>query len=100
MVHFVFPVPEMRQKLWETILPEELPLEEELDLEFFAENFELSGSSIREVLTNAAFCAAAAGRGMRNEDIITSICLNYAKYGRTLAREDFGYLGGAMMIEK
>lgn len=100
MVHFVFPVPEMRLKLWETILPEELPLEEELDLEFFAENFELSGSSIREVLTNAAFCAVAAGRGMRNEDIITSIRLNFAKYGRTLTREDFGYLGGAMMIEK
>lgn len=100
IVHFAFPVPEMRRKLWKTILPGELPLDEEIDFEFFATSFELSGSSIREVLTNAAFCAAAEKRGLKNSDIITSIRLNYAKYGRTLTREDFGYLGGSMMIEK
>ena len=92
MVHFVFPVPEMRLRLWRTMLPEEAPLEEELDLEFFARRFELSGSGIREVLTCAAFYAAAEHRGLRNKDLILAVRLNFAKYGKKLTKEDFGYL--------
>lgn len=93
MVNFVFPVQEVRLKLWRTILPKELPLEEEIDFEFFAEQFELSGSAIKEILTNAAFCAAAKKRGLRNEDIVEAIRMNFEKSGKVLAREDFGYLG-------
>lgn len=94
MVHFVFPAQEVRLRLWKTILPKALPLEEKIDFEFFAEKFELSGSAIKEILTNAAFCAAAKKRGLRNEDIIVAIRLNFEKSGKTLTREDFGYLGG------
>lgn len=94
MVNFVFPAPETRRKLWKTILPNALPLEEEIDFEFFAEQFELSGSAIKEILTNAAFCAAAKKRGLCNEDIVEAIRLNFEKSGKVLTREDFGYLGG------
>lgn len=98
MVHFVFPAQEVRRKLWRTILPEALPLEEEIDIDFFADRFELSGSAIQEILINAAFCAAAKGRGLRNEDVVRAICLNLEKSGKTLTREDFGYLGGSMKL--
>ncbi|MCH5264602.1 MAG: AAA family ATPase [Lachnospiraceae bacterium] len=93
MVNFSFPSSEVRLQLWQTILPKETPLDEELDFAFFAENFELSGSSIKEILTNAAYLAAAEHRGLVNADLIEAVKLNYAKYGKVLGREDFGYLG-------
>lgn len=93
MIHFVFPTKEVRLRLWRQILPPQARLEEELDLEFFAGNFELAGSNIKEVLTNAAYMAAAEHRGMANRDIVEAVRLNFSKYGKVLTRDDFGYLG-------
>ena len=93
MVNFAFPPPEVRLRLWKTILPPEALLDEELDIGFFAETFELSGSSIKEILTGAAYMAAAEQRGLRNEDVVRAIKLNFGKYGKVLTPEDFGYFG-------
>lgn len=92
MVKFAFPEKEVRLQLWKSILPDKTPCEEEIDLEFFAEKFELSGSSIKEILTLAAFEAAAAQRRLTNKDVIEAIKRNYSKYGKTLTNEEFGYL--------
>ena len=75
------------------MLPPEAEYEEELDLEFFAEHFELSGSSIKEILVNAAYMAAAEHRGLANRDLVEAVRLNYLKYEKILTKEDFGYLG-------
>lgn len=93
MIHFVFPAEDVRLKLWQRILPSQAELSEELDLEFFAKNFELAGSNIKEILTNAAYMAAAEGRGLQNRDIVEAVKLNFAKYGKILTMDDFGYLG-------
>lgn len=92
MVKFTYPSKEIRQELWQTILPKQVPCEEELDLSFFADRFELSGSSIKEILTTAAFLAASQKRKLRNEDIMEAIKLNYSKYGMILSNEEFEYL--------
>lgn len=91
MVPFAFPTPKVRLELWNTLLPQEALLGEELDFNFFAERFELSGSSIKEILTNAAFLAAAEGRGMYNRDLEEAIRLDFAKYGKILTEEDFAH---------
>jgi len=93
MINFVFPTPEVRLKLWKKILPAETVLEEEIDFEFFADNFELSGSNIKEILTNAAYIAASEHTGLANRHIVEAVRLNFNKYGKTLTKEDFGYLG-------
>lgn len=93
MIHFVFPSEDVRLLLWKRILPKQAELEEDLDLEFFARKFELAGSNIKEVLTNAAYMAAAEHRGIGNRDIVEAIKLNFSKYGKTLTMDDFGYLG-------
>ncbi len=93
MVNFAFPEPSVRLTLWNKILPSAAKLDEKLDFEFFAEKFELSGSSIKEILTNAAFMAAAEGSGLRNSHIVEAIKLNFSKFGKILTDEDFGYLG-------
>lgn len=93
MIHFVFPTPEVRLRLWKTILPDTAVLEEEIDFEFFANNFELSGSNIKEILTNAAYIAASEHTGIANRHIVEAVKLNFKKYGKILTNEDFGYLG-------
>lgn len=92
MVNFSFPEAPVRLKLWKTILPKEVPLEEEIDFEFFAEEFELAGSNIKEILTNASYIAAGQGMGLMNAHIVEAVKLNYAKYGKVLSDSDFGYL--------
>ena len=94
MINFVFPVPEVRLQLWKKILPKEARIDEPLDLEFFADRFELSGSNIKEILTNAAYLAASEGCGLKNSHIIEAVKLNFSKYGKILTNADFDYLGG------
>jgi SpoVK/Ycf46/Vps4 family AAA+-type ATPase len=51
-----FPKPDvhMRQKLWKTLIPEELPLSRDIDFEELARNFDLTGGEIKNVIMNAA----------------------------------------------
>ena len=93
MINFVFPTADVRLRLWKTILPAEAKIDEPIDFEFFAERFELSGSNIKEILTNAAFLAAAEGRGLCNSHIIEAVKLNFSKYGKILTNADFDYFG-------
>ncbi|MBQ9383465.1 MAG: ATP-binding protein [Ruminiclostridium sp.] len=92
MINFVFPTADVRLMLWKKILPESARVDEDIDFEFFADNFELPGSNIKEILTNAAFLAASEGAGLRNDHIIEAVKLNYSKYGKILTNDDFGYL--------
>ena len=57
------------------------------------EHYELSGSNIKEILTNAAYIAASQGTGIRNCHVIEAIKLNFSKYGKILTNSDFDYLG-------
>ena len=93
MINFVFPEPAVRLQLWRKILPKEARTDEPLDLEFFADRFELSGSNIKEILTNAAYLAASEGCGIMNRHIIEAVKLNFSKYGKILTNTDFDYLG-------
>lgn len=92
MVNFRFPSAEIRKRLWHAMLPSRAPREESLDLDFFAEHFELSGSQIKEILLHAAYMAAGEGCAIGNRQVKEALCLNYEKYGKFLTKEDFGYL--------
>lgn len=93
MIHIAFPESDVRLKLWQSTLPKQTVCDEELDFEFFAEHFELSGSNIKEILTNAAYLAASEHRGLKNCDLVEAVKLNFAKYGKILTKSDFEYLG-------
>lgn len=89
MVRFAFPDEDVRLTLWKTILPKGVPRDEEIDFDFLAKRFELPGSGIKEVLKNAAYLAAAEGRGLNNSDIQIALKYYFAKLGKVLGREDF-----------
>lgn len=89
IVPFEMPDRETRCLMWNRLLPEECPREEELHLDFFAQNFELPGSEIQDVLLGAAFMAASEGRRLADRHIIQALRNSYLKYGRALAEEEF-----------
>lgn len=89
MVGFKMPDVERRRKLWSQLLPGRAPVEADLALDFFAEQFELSGSEIKEVVMQAAFLAAAQGNGIGNRQIWEALEICYEKYGRRLGKEEF-----------
>lgn len=92
MIPFRFPDVETRKKLWHSLIPDKTPLEDGIDLDFFAETFELSGSQIKEILWNAAYIAVADQKPLGNEQLKEATMWNYMKYRKQLTKEDFGYL--------
>lgn len=93
MIHFRMPDAETRALLWQKMLPEQAPADEDLDLAFFADNFELSGSEIKDAMLHAAYMAAAEGGSIGNRHLMEAVRLSSLKYGKVLTKENFGYIG-------
>ncbi len=87
MVPLLMPDIETRKKLWSKVFPKEAPLEN-VDLDFFAERFELSGSSIKNIALSAAYLAAAGGGVITHTEIATALQSEYRKMGRLLMEAD------------
>lgn len=92
MVSFSMPDETTRLELWKKILPDQAPTEKMLNLEYFAKNFELSGSEIKEAMLHAAYMAAAEQKPIGNLHIAEAIRIAMAKYGRILFPSDFNFL--------
>ena len=61
-VHFPFPDEADRRRIWRGIWPAATPLAADVDLDFLAAQFKLSGGNIKNIALAAAFLAAADGR--------------------------------------
>jgi ATPase family associated with various cellular activities (AAA) len=87
-----FPTPDegLRRGLWERCLASPLPRGEDLDLDFCARSFELSGGNIRSVAVTAAYLAAAAGGPVGMVEIIAAVTQEYRKLGRLVLAREFG----------
>lgn len=100
-VHFPFPGEADRQRIWSGIWPPAVPLAGDLDLDFMARQFKLSGGNIKNIALAAAFLAAgedgaspsaSTGRG----GLVTMAHLRHAtrreyqKLGKQLSAEELG----------
>ena len=92
-MHYVveFPRPDapLRERLWQTILPRELPLAADVDLAFLARQFDLAGGDIKTITLDAAFAAAAANRPLAMSDLIDAVSRQMIKQGRPPSASDF-----------
>lgn len=89
VIDFRLPNADTRLLLWKSMIPEKTPISEEVDIEYFAKEFDLSGSEIKEIIMSAAFIAAADGEMIENIHIVEAIKISYSKYGKVLRTEDF-----------
>lgn len=68
VVHFPFPDTAMRAQIYRQMIPTDAPLDEDIDWDFLARTFELSGGHIKNIVLVAAFLAARDDQpiGMRH----------------------------------
>ena len=89
-VRFEKPDSKTRYRLWTTTLPKDTPFAEEIDFEFLAENFDLTGSNIKAILYSAAYLGAVDGRGITAAHITRAMKYEFDKLGRMFQKGDFG----------
>jgi SpoVK/Ycf46/Vps4 family AAA+-type ATPase len=95
-VHFPFPDTAGRRRIWGGVWPPEAPLAEDLDLDFLAEQFELSGGSITNVALAAAFLATERGSAIAMVDVIQATRREYQKVGKELVADELGVYADAL----
>lgn len=90
VVHFPFPDKTYRKKIWKAMFPENTPLDRDIDFDFLAERFELSGGNIKNIVVSAAFLAAQDKSAVNMRHIIDSLKYELGKNGKIVLREDLG----------
>ena len=100
VVHFERPAQEVRLKMWKTMLPEQVPMDSDVDYEWLSRSFdELSGSNIKSILLTAAYFAGAESRSVKMRDIIIAVRYEFEKLGRLINSEEFGQYAIYMLEE-
>src|SRR3989454_2893577 len=90
LVDFPEPEAEYRRRLWERSLGSTMPRAADLDLDFLAESFKLSGGAIRNIAVAAAYAAAEANRPLDMGDLVRATQREYMKLGRMVVESEFG----------
>ena len=89
VVEFSLPDKELRKELWQTSFSKEIQTEG-LDFEYLAEQFEVAGGAIKNIVLNAAFLAAAENRPVGMVDVLRSVRNENVKIGKVMLSKDFG----------
>jgi hypothetical protein len=87
-VHFPLPEEENRRRIWQSIWPAALPLGEDVDLDFLARQFKLSGGNIRNIALAASFLAAEDGQVVSMAHLAQATRREYQKMGKTLSDDE------------
>jgi AAA+ superfamily predicted ATPase len=94
VIDFPFPEAEDRRRIWELLLPAEAPRADDIDLDFLAERFKLSGGAIRNCSLSAAFQAADDGGVIAMRHLVRAVAQEYGKQGRLTLEADFEHFHG------
>jgi hypothetical protein len=90
IVDFPMPEEEHRRRLWAANLAPDLPVSGDIDLDFLAARFKISGGNIRNVCVTAAYLAAAEDRPVAMADLVRATEREYRKLGRLTVEAEFG----------
>ena len=77
-----------RRRIWELNFPAQAPVGE-IDLDFLARNFAISGGTIRNAALAAAFLAAADARPITMEDVVIGLKREFQKAGKLRTPAEF-----------
>jgi DNA replication protein DnaC len=88
-IEFPFPNFEQRLAIWQKVWPHGAP-RQDLDLEFMARRFEMSGGNIRNIALAAAFLGAEDGGCVRMKHLIRATWQEYQKMGKVVMEGEFG----------
>jgi hypothetical protein len=89
LIEFTMPDAAQRLLLWRSMFSGEAPLDN-VDYEFLAGSFELSGANIKSISLSAAYAAAAAGERIQMRHIVAALRIESKKLGKLLMSSDMG----------
>ncbi|NLT95945.1 MAG: AAA family ATPase [Clostridia bacterium] len=91
VIHFPFPDVEHRKKIWQSIFPKKMPLaSDDIDYEYLAKQFEITGGNIKNIALVAAFMAAERRETVAMKHILGAVKNELEKQGKVLLKQDFG----------
>jgi SpoVK/Ycf46/Vps4 family AAA+-type ATPase len=82
-VHFPFPDESSRRLIWEQIWPPETPLAEDVDFDWMARQFRMSGGNIKNIALAGAFLAAEDGGRVTMGHLRQATWREHQKMGKT-----------------
>lgn len=91
-----FPLPDasLRRQMWQSMIPSKLPFADEVDFDFLAKQFDVSGSIIKNALIYAGFLAAEAKEPLLTMNrILKGLSHELEKSGKKLSRSEYGEYG-------
>jgi SpoVK/Ycf46/Vps4 family AAA+-type ATPase len=89
IINFPFPDEEYRHRIWEVLIPPDLPIADDLDLKKMASRFKLAGGNIRNIVVSAAYLAAANGRRVTMDHLLHGAKREIQKMGKLIHESDF-----------
>ena len=98
--NIIFPFPDAadRRRIWQVIWPAETPLGDDVDFEFLAHQFKLSGGQIKNIALAAAHLAAAEKKRVSMSHLRHAIRREFQKLGKILSEAELSgsILGGEL----
>ncbi|MBM4320490.1 MAG: ATP-binding protein, partial [Deltaproteobacteria bacterium] len=85
-IQFPQPEQEERRRLWQTLIPEKARMVQDVDWDYLAEAFEMSGGHIRNAIVRAAFRAADQDAPIDGELLAAAAAVEYEEMGRLIRR--------------
>jgi SpoVK/Ycf46/Vps4 family AAA+-type ATPase len=90
VVDFPMPDVEHRRRLLDHCLGPGVPRAKDLDLDYCAQAFELSGGNIRKIAVAASYLAAAGSGSVGMPELVRATAREYRKLGRLCTQSEFG----------
>ena len=90
VVDFPLPGEDERRRIWQSTIPAAAPLSEDVDFDFLARQFKISGGNIRNIVLAAAFLAAGDGQQIGMAHLIRATRREFQKLGKMVTEADFG----------
>ena len=89
-IQFPFPDEMSRLRIWQGIWPERIRLAADVDLDFLARQFKLSGGNIKNIARAAAFLAAEDEGQVTMAHLLRATRREYQKLGKLLGADQLG----------
>lgn len=87
MLNFPMPDESVREQLWQKVFPAQAELSVDINATILAENFELSGATIKNAAFQAAFQAAVEDSDIGMKHILSGIANEYKKLNKSMKPE-------------
>jgi ATP-dependent 26S proteasome regulatory subunit len=100
IVQFPFPNAGSRLRIWKGIWPSEILLKDDVDLEYLAAQFKLSGGNIKNVAVAAAFHAASDGGCVSMAHLLRATRREYQKMDKVLPETELKGLVEETVVPK